>query len=120
MYNIAVREDGSCGCSLSYQDGTENWDEKDLETAIQSMIKGAYAWNHSRINRQMINIVKVDPPVQKSIPPEDTKLLELLKTGYKKALDYDDFRLKANLLPEEVELIYAIREGRAAIVWRDE
>ncbi len=116
MYQI-VCKDGLYHCYLKYQDGTEEWSETDLDIAIENMIRGAYAWNHSRINSTAIEIIKnPDSSSGLSVNDKDAKLLEDIKLGYKVALDFNDFRLVANLTPGEVETIYAIREGRLKVV----
>lgn len=111
MYAITKMMDGTYWCTIKIQDGTEVWREKTEDKAISSVIAGAYAWNHSRINKQMIKWSMQEPQPIATISEEDLKLLADIKSGHKKVLDFDDFRLVANLLPEEVEMLYAIREG---------
>ena len=117
MYKI-VYKNGIFYCYLKYQDGTGEWSEQDLDVAIENMIRGAYAWNHSRINRKAIEIIS-NPDISSgplSDNAADAKLLEDIKLGYKIPLPFNDFRLVANLTEEEVETIYAIREGRLKVV----
>lgn len=115
MYKI-VCKDGLYHCYLKYQDGTEEWSEKDLDVAIENMIRGAYAWNHSRINRKAIEIISSPDSSSGPCSSEDEKLLEDIKLGYKITLPFNDFRLVANLTEDEIETIYAIREGRLKVI----
>ena len=117
MYLIEVHPDNSATCFLQIQDGTESWVSSSLEKAIQSMIANAYTLNHIRLNREMINIMhsKKQEEAPCEFSQKDRELLHDIKTGRKVVLLFDDFRLSANLLPSEVEMIFKIREGKRRV-----
>lgn len=119
MYRIVYKEAVNVYyCYLRYQDGTEEWTENDLSVAIENMIRSAYAWNGSRISSKDIDISAetIVFPTPKYASREEEILVESIKSGKKIVLDHDDFRLKANLTNEEVEMIFGIREGRLKVV----
>lgn len=125
MYSIYELNTGCYQCNCTIQDGVEQWTEPTLEKAMQSLISAAYALNGVRINKTFVKIVYANsiagtlPATPNSLEKaaEEAKLLQQIKAGYKTVLDYDDFRLKSNLLEEEVELVIAIREGRAKVIY---
>lgn len=119
MYTIYINHDGSCSCECRIQDGTERWLLPNIDRAIQSLISAAYMMNGVRINRQMINYVtsKITQNIKcGEISSADREILDKINRGECVVLKHDDFRIKANLLQEEVETIFAVREGSVKVV----
>lgn len=111
-YSILRKNDGTFECFLQYQDGHDIWVVHSMEEAYQKLVAAAWTYNGVRINRKMIEVNEQPSDI---LPNKDSKLLQDIHSGNKVVLNFNDFRLVANLLPEEVELIYALREGRAKL-----
>ena len=76
MYRITRKIDGKYACYLMYQDGHEDWEECSMEDAIESMISGAYSWNHSVINANDIEFYQEKPiKTTEVIPMEKPKAI---------------------------------------------
>ncbi len=54
MYEI-LEIDGKFKCTLSYQDGVDQWHEKDRKTAVEEMIRAAKYYNRKVITESDIN-----------------------------------------------------------------
>ena len=67
MYRIIQKLDGTFRCELTIQDGTERWDETDLEEAKKSMKRGALVWNGSKIKKKDIELYREEPVTQMRI-----------------------------------------------------
>jgi hypothetical protein len=124
MYSIFVKPNGECICYCRIQDGTEEWIQPDKKSAIESLIAAAYSLNGTRINHKQIAITYIADAQEQGtvntyvISEADKKLLQEISSGHKKVLSYDDPLIKANLLLEEIDTIFDIREGRADVVYR--
>lgn len=115
-YAILKKNNGTFDCYLQYQDGHEVWPAKSMAEAYQKLISGAWAYNGIRINRKMIEVTE-QIPVPNILQNLDASVLfQEILSGKKVVLDFNDFRLVSNLLPEEVELIYNIREGKVRCI----
>jgi hypothetical protein len=119
MYKIVQLSSNEYDCEVTIQDGFECWREPTLEKAIQAVISAAWTLNGVRINRKMIDMVDgrhfASAP-NETVSKKDLELLQKINTGHKVVLDFDDFRLKSNLLPEEVDMLYEIRQGTLKVV----
>lgn len=116
MYQIIEGNDGKYYCSCVIQDGTERWEETNLEKAIDSMVIAARVLNHSLIRREDVKIIKnLEPPQNITITQEEYQLLQSIKRGTKKVLNFDNYLLKYNPSEKECEIIQQIREGSIKI-----
>jgi hypothetical protein len=120
MYKIVQLSSDEYECEVTIQDGFECWREPTLEKAIQAVISAAWTLNGVRINRKMIDMLDgyrfATPEPPKAVSKKDLELLEQIRTRHKVVLDFDDYRLKSNLLPEEVDMLYEIRQGTLEVV----
>ena len=67
MYRIIQKLDGTYLCELMIQDGTERWDETDLEEAKKSMKRAAKIWNGTEIKKKDIELYREEPITQTRI-----------------------------------------------------
>jgi hypothetical protein len=122
MYTITQLTNGKWHCEVVIQDGTERWDHDTREEAVRSVISGARVLNGSYIREDDITFLVQPPKVpvvtQAGIPisEADEKLLQDIRRGAKKVLDFDHFLLKYRLTREEADLIVDIREGKARVI----
>lgn len=58
MYRIIQLKDGGCQCKVNYENGIEEWITKNLQQAVQTVIKTAEELNHERITIRDIRILQ--------------------------------------------------------------
>jgi len=99
MFSITQLTNGKWYCEVVIQDGTERWERDTREEAVRSVISGARVLNGSYIREDDISF-HVQPPkipvvTQSGIPisEADEKLLQEIRRGAKKALDFDHYLL---------------------------
>lgn len=105
-------------CEVSIQDGTERWDENNLQQAIFSVIRMARVMNGSFITRDDIKVVSEIKVVNTTdeISKQDQDLLHEIKSNRKIALDCSDPRIKYRITKDECDMIIKIREGDFRVV----
>ena len=82
MYEIYERADGKWNVCCMIQDGTERWEEADLETAIKSLKKAAKTLNNSVIKRKDITITKLVSTIPMVSPVKKAEKVDLLEEAY--------------------------------------
>lgn len=112
MYQITMLTNGEWLVECMIQDGWERWHEKTKQEAIYSLIQAAKTLNGSYIREDDITMMAIpDSPVP-VINPKDVQLLEDIRRGAKKVLDFDHYFFKYRITEHEAKMIVAIREGR--------
>lgn len=119
MYLIKRNKNNSYDCFVTIQDSTETFNEQTLDTAIQSVIKSARLYNHDYINKKDITIINEIEEISNknnNVSDKDIELLNKIKNGYLKVLNYDNPILRYRITEEECEIIQKIREGDLIII----
>lgn len=113
MYRIyySDSENDYFKCEVEIQDGTETWMEKDRQTAIASVIRGARVLNGTYINSDQIEFLCISPVIVARVTNEEEILLNDIRRGLKVVLNYDDKRIRYNITDEECDYLVARRES---------
>ena len=116
MYRVSKLSDSLWNCQVQIQDGTERWTEKTREEAVFSVIKAARTLNSTYIKESDIEIINEVPTIGQ-LALESMRLLDSIKRGEKVLLDCRDRRVDMKITEQELDLLVAIREGEARVVW---
>jgi hypothetical protein len=118
MYNITKLLNGEWYVECRIQDGTERWHKASRQEAVHSLISAARTLNGSYIREDDISFHEEErqPPTVtqsgKAISTEDEKLLNDIRRGAKKVMDFDHYLLRTRITEKEANMIVDIREGK--------